>query len=588
MNRRSPFSIGPLILATSLAGCDYSPKKPKVVPRAIESGPLPTPPGKARPTTTVVVGESAPTNQRDPEVEARHKIYLENIINLMKRAYTKPGGHDFEIATENLDELFNQKFGPADFNLSPASRDFMLRAMFQLTGKDPEPQVKAFMSRTFTARDSRHIEDCMLYHSVATRVAGEGDDLTRVRRIFDWMVRNILLVPPEALSGNGLRQAQARPADVLVRGMAVETQGNWSERGWLFMALCRQINIDVAILTYSQKRPMALDPARAKLPVSWLCGALINQKVYLFDPRIGMEVAGPDGKGVATVDQAIDDPQILERLDLPGQIGYGTTATDLVNSPTKIGVQVESSRGLFAPKMRLLQGELRGENRTILFRDPAEQFLAWSKALGNRFGGVSLWGLPIFVEESLFNDTKFTEATKLSLSFFDNQLPLVYARSAQLRGDLTGAIDRYVALRFAEKAKMKNAEETPITPELQGILDIYSTYFLAECHRDLGNIDKAEYLYLKTLEMVPEPGPGRYYYYFFRWGAQANLGRIYEDRGQSDLAIAYYTQPDRTPQAQGNLLRARDLVLKNPFADPIAPLPPPPPEATPPIKAASN
>ena len=59
--------------------------------------------------------------------------------------------------------------------------------------------------------DARHVEDCMLYQGIAARVAGPGDDLTRVRRVFDWMVRQVQLVPVGSLGSQGLQQAYARP-----------------------------------------------------------------------------------------------------------------------------------------------------------------------------------------------------------------------------------------------------------------------------------------------------------------------------------------------------------------------------------------
>ncbi len=135
-----------------------------------------------------------------------------------------------------------------------------MQKVYELSGQDPTNVVKALSAPKWTIRDARHLEDCMLYHAVAARVAGEGDDLTRVRRLFDWLVRNVQLVPAESLAVPGRRQAQARPADVLFRGMATEN-GIWSERGWLFMSLCRQIGVDVGILTYSPRRSSAMASA---------------------------------------------------------------------------------------------------------------------------------------------------------------------------------------------------------------------------------------------------------------------------------------------------------------------------------------
>ena len=230
--------------------------------------------------------------------------------------------------------------------------DFLARKIYELSGQDPEPVIKGLCSPKFTAKDARHIEDCMLYRVVANRIAGEGDDLTRVRRVFDWLVRNVELVPPETLAGPNFRQAEARPADVLFRGMATEGGSHWSERGWLFMALCRQIGVDVGLLTFTPRASMMASPkAPVNRPaVTWVCAAIVDRKAYLFDQRIGMEIPGPDGKGVATLEEALADPEVLGQLEIPSLSGYGTTSAELLASPTKIGVLIDSSLGYLSPR----------------------------------------------------------------------------------------------------------------------------------------------------------------------------------------------------------------------------------------------
>ena len=82
-------------------------------------------------------------------------------------------------------------------------------------------------------------------------------------------------------------------------------------------------------------------------------------------------------------------------------------------------------------------------------------------------------------------------------------------------------------------------------------------------------------MFRKTLELLPEPGPNQPYYNMLRWGANANLGRIYEAKKDHRRAIAYQTQRDPTSQYVGNLLRARELVWSDPMAAAVS-LPPAP------------
>src|SRR6185437_10197642 len=116
----------------------------------------------------------------------------------------------------------------------------------------PSDLLRNLQNPRWELRDARHVEDCMLYYSVANRVAGAGDDLTRVTRLFDWLVRQIKLVPAESLGAPQLRQAYARPYDVLMRGIATEADGYWAERSWVCMALCRQLGIDSGLIVYSK------------------------------------------------------------------------------------------------------------------------------------------------------------------------------------------------------------------------------------------------------------------------------------------------------------------------------------------------
>jgi hypothetical protein len=362
------------------------------------------------------------------------------------------------------------------------------------------------------------------------------------------------------------------------------------------MALCRQLDIDTGLVTYT--RTSTLEPklnvaslgtendveARVrglqrgpKLPLVWICTALVDDKAYLFDARLGVEIPGPDGTGVATIDQALADPAILERMNLPGLSPYGTSRASLLASSSRIGILIDSSRGFFAPKMRLLQRELAGKDRTILYRDGAEQRDHFAAVLGSRVGRVSLWSLPLEVETRLFTDARFVESIQSSLYLFRADFPLLYARVKQLRGELDEAIEDYVRFRFAENAPQVVNKKAAIDKDVQDGLDIYATYYLALAHLERNNLDQAELMFRKLLDILPEAGPSLPFYNMFRWGANANLGRIYEAKKDLGRAVAYDTQNDPTSQYVGNVLRARELVWQDPFARAAVTLPPPPP-----------
>jgi hypothetical protein len=498
--------------------------------------------------------------------------------------------------------MLNQYFegtDPAEYQLESASREYLRSQLRPAALSDLE-------SSKWTLRDARHLEDCLMYYGIATRVAGTGEDLKRVRRVFDWVVRQVQLVPAGSL-GVGMGQAFARPYDVLLRGMATEAEGFWAERAWLFMVLCRQLGIDTGLITYTKGNVVEpLIPNMGtnveheatvlglrkgpKIPVIWICTALIEDQAYLFDARIGMEVPGPGGSGVATLAQVLEDPAILERMSLPGQAPYMTSRASLLTSPTKIGILIDSSSGYFSPKMRLLQRELAGKYRAILYHDAAEQRNRFDQVLGKWSGGVSLWGLPLQVEERLFSDPRFVRSIQASLYLFQREFPLIYARVKQLRGELDEAIQDYVKFRFAENLPQVNNNKNKknlISKDDQDGLDIYATYYLALAHLERNKLNEAELMFRRMLELLPEPSPNQPYYNMFRWGAHANLGRIYEAKNDIRGAIAHYTQRDPTSQYVGNLLRARELIWRDPMSTPPDPLPPAPePKPRAPIPAA--
>ena len=570
MIRRIRPMLGVLTLAWAASGCS-------------DSAPLPAPmadPSGVNVTEATVLD---PDNKR---------VILANVLNLIRDAALSPAGENFNIATENLNDYFLDTRAE-DFELDPDVRAFLESQAL------PPGLLETIQGREFRKNDGRHIEDSLMYQAVALRVAGEGDDLTRVRRVFDWVMRNVTLVPNGALTVPGIPQAQARPYDVLIRGMGTEERGGWSERGWVFLVLCRQLGLDAGLVVYnppgqvagplargSGLGPMALEQGLAtaltRRPAKvWACAVLIDGKVYLFDPTVGLEVPSADGRGVATLEEAATNPRVLARFQVPGRV-YEPTVADLA-APVRI--LLESSPGAFAPRMRLLQRDLAGKNRMVLYRDPVEQADAFRRALGSRCEGVELWNLPLLVEYNLFHDGNFMTASMYSLEIFNKRWPLLGARLMQLRGDTAAAVQQYVVCRYAERA-VETDGKTPIAPQVQRILDIYATYYLALAQLEMGDRTQARKMLEQTMADLPEPSAStRYYFAMFRWGAATNLGMLLAETGEIPLAIRYLTRSTPTPQELGNLIRARDLLLEAPFVPPAETpdvIPPAPAETLPP------
>ena len=244
--------------------------------------------------------------------------------------------------------------------------------------------------------------------------------------------------------------------------------------------------------------------------IGWICAVLIEGKAYLFDARVGLPVPGPGGVGVATLDQALSDPSRLEAMNLPGESPYGTSRATLMASPSKLGILIDSSRGYFDPKMKMLQRELPGKNRTILYRDPAEQRDHFAQVLGDRLGEVKFWQMPLEVETRLFTDGQFVEATQQSLFLLRPEFPLLYARIKQLRGELDEAVHDYVSFRLnpnVTDGQSTRARQDVIPKSVQQGLDVYATYYLGLAHLERNNLQGAEDMFLQIASAPARSGP---------------------------------------------------------------------------------
>lgn len=563
------------IITLGFVGCGV--EKPKSGPPKQPTGVITRPGGPAaRPgasttgTTLELSAEKAKTgaDSTAPEVVQQSAI-LDSVLHLLATAGTNPGGDNFTIATEQLNQYFNRNATTTDFTLSQESLKFLTDLKF------PDPAIRSLQEPKYTIRDARHIEDCMMYYGLANRIAGNGDDLTRLRRIFDWTSRNIMLVPAGSLAPPGKnQQAQARPYDCMLRGMATEASAQWAERTWIFMSLARQIRIDVGILVSSRS------------PENWLSVAIVDGKPYLFDCRVGKPVLAADGVNVATLDDAISDPQILGAMQLAGAAPYGPSHADIASG--ELAVMADFSAGYLTPRMRLLEQRLSGKNRMILFRDIHELRSSMRSAIKTRLKEVQIWDLPLQVEALLFSNPEFVQAAQFPLQIFDFKLPLLAARTAQLRGEMTDSLQKYVTMRFAENALLRD-KVTPIPKPVQQIIDIYSTYFLALCHyensltrtakeADLKEADlkQARFFFNETLRLVPEARPDRPFFYMFRWNAVSNLGLMAQDSGDNQTAIRYLSAGIPTADGYRNMLIASEDIWADPFSAPPSPLPAPP------------
>ena len=265
-----------------------------------------------------------------------------------------------------------------------------------LAKKLPEDVLKRVTDTRFTQVDGLHIRDSLLWKdTTAFAIHNAEDDLARIVELFNYVIRNI------ALLTEGEHPLQLTPFEIAMFG-----RGTAEDRAWLFAEILRQLRIDAVILRPRDAAPDASGGA-------WLVGALLDNGVYLFEPRLGTPVPSLSGneasatvRGPATLAEAAADDAVLRQLDRSPEKPYPLKASDL----QKLRVEVIGNSSFFSPRMRRLQQSLSGE-RSLIIYDSLEDTEVGPGLIARvtDFGGghwgrdqVGVWQRP---EENLVNYT---------------------------------------------------------------------------------------------------------------------------------------------------------------------------------------
>src|SRR5262249_43049170 len=143
--------------------------------------------------------------------------------------------------------------------------------------------------------------------------ADQFDDVAVAQRLFDWTVRNIQLDGPARTAQ--LETYPHRPYEILLYG-----HGDALERAWVFILLARQQGLDAVLLGLGDEdgnvRP-------------WLPALLSDGQLCLFDCQLGLPIAGPEGRPVATLAEVVADDALLRRLDVDSDHPYPVRSEQL-------------------------------------------------------------------------------------------------------------------------------------------------------------------------------------------------------------------------------------------------------------------
>ncbi len=425
------------------------------------------------------------------------------------------------------------------------------------------PQVRNLGQMEFTRFDGYALQEAAWLRDVSLWARGDMlDDLERAKSLFDWTVRNIQIEPESP------KRIPLFPWETLFFG-----RGTATERAWVFILLLRQLDIDAALLALDDKQGLGTSvPSGPSEPNSpgetpdnpprpWCVGVLIEGKVYLFDPLLGLPIPAPDGVArdetgqltirPATLAEVRSDNKLLERMNAGSSRVYGVQASDLDN----VTALLEASPQYLARCMKMLESRLAGDRKMVLTTSPSADARRWTESAG--LADVRLWQRPFQTLLRRSNlDRRQVQARLLAMLQFHviPAAPLSRGRILYLKGRFVGDDG---AMQYYQAARPSNAELRASSIKLdEKVLLLLgkqdATYWCGLIAYQRGDYDAAvDYFMKRTLEAYPS-GP-------WTGGGRYNLARAYEVSGQTERAILMYGLDASSPGYLGNLLRAKWL-----------------------------
>jgi hypothetical protein len=336
----------------------------------------------------------------------------------------------FTSAVDQLNQYLQRNVGV----LAPWRDQDQVRTV-ALIGPDGANTAK---SSQFIAADAVYLKSALFLRAVARDLEqSEPDSLRYAQRLFAWLNQEVDFLP-NGWQPNGL------PVDVCIRGT-----GTGNERAWIFLELLRQAGLQGCVVGIPT-------PGNPEGILPWLCGVLLDNEVYLFEPSLGVPLRPANGT-IATLKELVKTPSILESLSATEGPPYPVKPEDVKNVSLLLVVQSQ----MLAPRMTFLEERLSGALRVNLVLK-LDELLGKAKAAlegidGNQ--GVRVWQYPQIVA-SQFNANRGIFFRSVNLAWFrDPNSP----RLQQLRGEYEEAIRGYVRI------DMENASAQSMNEALAGL-----------------------------------------------------------------------------------------------------------------------
>lgn len=431
-------------------------------------------------------------------------------------------------------------------------------------------------------------QSCWMRHLSHWAGGSRQISMERVKALFDWTVRNIVLRGDSiAISPNNvLVLPQQHAWQTILLG-----EGTTWDLAVVFIELLRQLRIDACVLAVPH-------PENPKQTLPWAVGVLLNDELYLFLPAYGTPIPGPGGlqfdaktgmldcREVATLKQVLEDDQLLRQLDILNGPAFPLTSESLKETTALLYVTPQS----VSVRMSIIELELNAEQNMVLFSNVKEQkrLLGLMPAIKK----IDLWSHPIqTISEQLF----IPQNTELMLhSRFGVRpptkpgYPLWTGRILYFNGRLLGQESSITSLLNAciserDFFTLREIPEVRANPVIEQSLRLNASY--ANYWRGLVSFESSLLEWGKqgddsdTKEAENLMASAKVYFSdkavrtnpLLFSGPHIMLGRVAECQKNYDEAVRCYRRLAVSPYATGCLLRAAWIEKLSP-ASPTAPL----------------
>lgn len=444
---------------------------------------------------------------------------------------------------------------PEDLRDNPVLAPFISRdALERMSFSMPTEELRAVQG---TAYEGRLLQEATFARDVSTwATEGTPQAQDKVALLFDWTVRNVQLY--DDTEGATDERPAYRPWQSMIYA-----RGEVESRIWVFAQLCRQLGVPVVVFEIT---PPATEGDDDNSTNSYLvCGALVREHVYLFDPYLGLALPA-EGLRPATLAQVREKPDLLRTLDLEGE-AYPVTAETLEAAK----VMIVAEPFTLTHRAALLESRLTGDDSLVLAESP-ERVAELLKSAGVATEPV-LWPHPFEVLlAQLEQPPPKRRVAALEFEPFCYRPYLWQARVLHFRGRQPtgeGVLSKYSTssddhrdagrdyTRSSVMATYKEIgeQEAPEVKRTWLAARVNATYWVGLLKYDQGEPRVALdwFRRAESTEQLP-----------MKWDAAAryNEARALEALGQTDEAIALL-EDDKSPIATGSRHRAQLLRQLN-------------------------